>query len=337
MFKSATVKLTTIYIGILCVICLLFSSLLYHVLASELDRNNNLRTNFFENRPRFQPFADDPEAIRYLNQQVNSGKQRILLELLYINLSLLITGGVASYFLARHTLRPIEEAHESQMRFTADASHELRTPLATMQTEIEVALRDPKLTLGDSKKLLTSNLEEIATLRQLTTGLLTLARGQNAQDSTISALLRSVVKDAVSRVSQSATEKNIAISTNIPQKLRVRSEKSQLTEIFVILLDNAIKYSAKDRTVKVAAHATDQQAIITVSDQGIGISPTDLSRVFERFFRADNARTQSGKNGHGLGLAIAQQITKQSGGTITLASELGKGTTVTVMLPLAAR
>lgn len=334
MFKSATVKLTAVYVGILMAICLIFSLLLYQVLSHELERNNTMQTNFFQDRPRFHPVVDDPEALRFLDRQLSEGKQRILLELFYIDISLLLTGGIASYFLARRTLQPIEEAHEAQTRFTADASHELRTPLATMQTEIEVALRDPKLTLKDSKQLLSSNLEEISTLRQLTSGLLALARENNDSTPTSEkAKLKDVLTGAITRVSQAAAKKRITIDSTLPSKKTIASgDITHLTEVFVILLDNAVKYSDEKQIVRLTTQEQDGYSIITITDTGIGISEASLPHVFDRFYRADNARTQSGQNGHGLGLSIAKQLIEQNGGTIEISSKEKEGTSVTVRL-----
>jgi len=329
MFQSATLRLTIIYLGILLAICLVFNAALYSVLSSELTHNYSLQSNFFEDRPRFQPFIRDPEALRFRNEQLEQGKRRILSELFYIDIALLGAGGFASYFLAKRTLQPIEEAHEAQVRFTADASHELRTPLATMQTEIEVALRDPAINLKDTKELLESNLEEIATLRQLTNGLLALARGRESSIST-SAQLKKVTDEAVDRVSKLARNRKISLINKVAKNLTVNGEEAQLIEAIVILLDNAVKYSHETQEVKISSHTGEDRTDLIIADSGIGIAATDLPRVFERFYRADSARTKSKQNGHGLGLSIAQQIIEQYSGSIHIDSTEGTGTTVTV-------
>ena len=335
MFQSATVKLTAMYVGILMVICLLFSSLLYKVLSNELRRNYANQANFFADREDLPDPARDPQIIRFLDRQLSAGKQRVFLELVYINISLLLTGGIASYFLARRTLQPIEEAHEAQTRFTADASHELRTPLATMQTEIEVALRDPKLKLSQSKELLSSNLEEISTLRQLTSGLLTLARANESTPVPQSTKLKTALDEALARTQKAADAKEIALQTEVPEKITVGVDRSHLIELLVILIDNAVKYSPNKAAISIKATDNNQQVVVQVEDHGIGISEVDLPHVFERFYRADNARTKSKQNGHGLGLAIAKQLTQQYGGTISIASKKNKGTTVSLDLPRA--
>ena len=334
MFRSATLRLTAIYLGILLLICLSFSVVLYHVLSSELTRNFSLQSSFFENRPRFQPFVRDPEAVQFRDDQLSNGERHILFQILYVDIVLVGAGGFASYFLARRTLQPIEEAHIAQVRFTADASHELRTPLATMQTEVEVALRDPKLTLGQSKELLESNLEELSTLRHLTTSLLTLARGEEDVHQTYAKVsVQQVAAAAVLRVAKTAEKKKVKIILSIASGLKVQADSSQLTEVLVVLLENAIKYGPSGQMVTVQATSQADHVVVSVLDAGVGIKESDLSRIFERFYRADSARTNSKQSGHGLGLAIAKQIVEQHGGTITVESELGKGTTFQLTLP----
>ena len=335
MFRSASLKLTAIYLGILLLICLLFNIVLYRVLTQELTRNYSIQSNFFEERPRFQPFIRDPEALSFRNTQLSEGKQHILLELLYVDLALLAAGGFASYWLARRTLEPIEEAHLAQTQFTADASHELRTPLATMQTEIEVALRDPKLKLKDTKDLLKSNLEELSTLRQLTTGLLTLARGEDSSTAHTYLALTKIIDDAIARVQPQAHSRHISLQTVVPKNLKIIGDQAQITEVMTILLDNAVKYSHENTSVIVSAATEDASIIIRVKDTGIGITEADLQHVFDRFYRADNARTKSKQNGHGLGLAIAKQIVKRHGGALKLESNEETGTTATLTIPSA--
>lgn len=332
MFHSATLRLTIIYLGILLAICLVFNAALYSVLSGELTRNYSLQSNFFEDRPRFQAFIQDPEALRFRDEQLEKGKHRILTELFYIDIALLSAGGFTSYFLAKRTLQPIEEAHEAQVRFTADASHELRTPLATMQTEIEVALRDPSLKLTDTKELLESNLEEIATLRQLTNGLLTLARGNNDTTAT-SVKPRKITDEAITRILKLAKTRNVTLTNKVAKNMTIIGEQAQLVEAIVILLDNAVKYSHESQEVIISSTTKEDKVNLVISDTGIGIAEADLPRIFERFYRADSARTKSKQNGHGLGLSIAKQIIEQYDGSIDIKSVESKGTTVTIAFP----
>jgi len=197
-----------------------------------------------------------------------------------------------------------------------------------------VALRDPKLTLGQSKELLESNLEELSTLRHLTTSLLTLARGEEDVHQTYAKVsVQQVAAAAVLRVAKTAEKKKVKIILSIASGLKVQADSSQLTEVLVVLLENAIKYGPSGQMVTVQATSQADHVVVSVLDAGVGIKESDLSRIFERFYRADSARTNSKQSGHGLGLAIAKQIVEQHGGTITAESELGKGTTFQLTLP----
>lgn len=332
MFRSATLKLTAFYIGILVFICVLFSTALYRALVQEFTRNFVAQSEFLATRPQFRTFLNDSEAQEFRLKQFEHGKRQIIYQILLVDFALLAVGGFASYFLARRTLEPIETAHEAQARFTADASHELRTPLSVMQTEIEVALRSPSLKAADAKALLESNLEEVATLRQLTDGLLTLARGTESSNPLKKQLLEPAIKTAVERVKKQATAKHIRLAAEIAKKLSATFESSQLIEIVVILLDNAIKYSHEKSHIGIKAYQSKEGVIILVEDNGIGMNKVELARAFERFYRADSARSKQGTTGHGLGLSIASGLAEQIQAELSLASTKGKGTRATLKL-----
>lgn len=333
MFHSATLKLTAFYMAILLLICLIFNVLIYKILVGELDRSFAHQTDFFEDKPRFRPFWTDPEAQLFLNNEREEGQQRILLALLFIDLGLLTAGGFASFLLAKKTLQPIEAAHESQLRFTADASHELRTPLATMQTEIEVALRDPKLKLKETKALLKSNLEEIAILRQLTQNLLGLARSNDDPPTLFPQSINESILITVERAQKLAATKHITIHTKLPEKLQAITDSTQFSELLHIFLDNGIKYGPEQSNIYVTASKEKESAVVTIRDEGIGMKPEEQEHIFERFYRADHSRNQKG---YGLGLSIAQQLAKQLKISIHVESAPSKGTTIKLVLPKSA-
>jgi signal transduction histidine kinase len=222
---------------------------------------------------------------------------------------------------------------ESQNRFVTDASHELRTPLTAILTSNEVALRKPKLTLPQAKEVIKSSTEEIIKLKDLTDGLLTLSKQGNDSSKVFS--LQTVSGDAMNQIMPTAQAKNISIDDTVPN-IQVRGNQQSLTQVLVILLDNAIKYSSENKTVYVAGSKKNKTAYLSVRDKGQGISPDDLPHVFERFYRADQSRTKSETNGYGIGLSIAKKIIEQHGGKITVASTPKIGTTFSIELPLAA-
>jgi signal transduction histidine kinase len=249
----------------------------------------------------------------------------------------LTIGGLGSYYLARRTLEPLEKAHEQQKRFTADASHELRTPLAAMQTEIEVALRDKKLTKDQSVELLESIQEELQDMTGLSEKLLMLAR-QDSSDSNIK--LKTVsfnvaLKPALKKVKPLAKRKSISITKKIEDK-KVMAERNQLTELLVVLLENAIKYSQDGQKIRIKGETVGEKRYkVSVIDKGVGVDEQDQARIFDRFYRADNSRSAQNTGGHGLGLSIAKAIADNHHSEIKIDSEPDKGSTFSFELNLA--
>jgi two-component system, OmpR family, sensor histidine kinase CiaH len=273
---------------------------------------------------------DEVQAL--IEVQYADSQRRILFNLMLLNAGVFAVGALASYVLARRTLRPIEEALEAQNRFTADASHELRTPLAAMKTEIEVAMRDPKLSKDDMRELLQSNLEEIDRMSGLAQGLLTLAR--SGEDPHVKPVMaQEIVHDVLARMQPLADAKKITIKTDLAN-MRVLGDAKSIDAIVCILLDNAIKYSPQKSTITVSISREDSHGHIAIADQGSGISAEALPHVFDRFYRADSSRTKENVAGHGLGLSIAQKLVRAIGGTIRAQSAEGQGSTFTLRLPI---
>lgn len=323
--RSATFRLTLSYLGVIMVLSIAFSALLYQVSSAELARS--LRRPL----PQGSYMMGQSLYEQLREQQLAEGLIHLQENLVVLNLLTLAAGGLVSFGLARWTLRPIEEAMEVQGRFAADASHELRTPLTAMQTEIEVALRDPKLTSAESKALLRSNLEEIAKLKSLSDGLLKLTQLDRAElmDSPID--LTAAVQEAIDRYAKTADQKSITIDTKLIP-VSVKGDHSSLVELTAILIDNAIKYSEPGTTISVSLRQTSKQAELQVRDQGMGIKASDKSHIFERFYRADQSRAKSTVGGYGLGLSIAQHIVRLHSGSIDVKSQVGKGTTFIIKL-----
>jgi signal transduction histidine kinase len=333
MFTSATFRLTASYLGILMAISIIFSIVLYNVSAHELHNDLRRQLPYFQ---QFQPDDGFGQGFQgFENQQETDALHRLQIQLILVNLIILVAAGGASYWLARRSLKPIEEALDAQSRFTADASHELRTPLTAMKSEIEVALRDPKLTPKDTKELLASNLEEIGKLEALSNGLLRLAQHDNHDSETFVAVsLAKVSTDAIERV-KGALKRNTVKIFNEVEPTMVWGDRQHLTEVVAILLDNAIKYSPAKSSVRLTSRFDGNFAYLEVHDKGQGISAEDLPHIFDRFYRADTSRSKDKTSGYGLGLSIAKKIVELHGGAIEATSELGKGSVFTLKLPLS--
>ena len=237
-------------------------------------------------------------------------------------------------------LNNLEESLNIQCQFVADASHELRTPLTSIQGYTKLLLRrgsniDANL-LGEALQTIS---DESGRLIRLVSDLLQLARADAGQ-AIISQLevvdLRDVLMSVEDTVMVIAPEQ-IEVKFIVPQtSMYVNADADRLKQVFLNLTNNAIKATQAGGKVTVTLRATSGQAIIRVIDTGIGIAPADQQRIFDRFYRVERSRTRSRLygGGTGLGLAIALTIIKAHGGTIELESELNKGSTFTVKLPV---
>lgn len=315
-------------------ISLFFSVTIYQVSVSELERGLRRPTRVLTT-PAYLGFSDDL-VLQFEQERLEAyreAKQRITTRLVLTNLFILVGAGLLSYYLAMRTLRPIEEAHAALERFTADASHELRTPITAMRSENEVALMDPKLTLNDAKQQIKSNIEELENLTKLAEGLLRLAHTDNGTLEKTHVDATNLVQTAVQRVAPLAEAKNIIIETSFAKGAYVLAEEVSASEALVTLLDNAIKYSPEKSAVHLSTKQEQKQVKFIVKDKGIGISADEQQRIFERFYRSDTSRTKQGSNGYGLGLAIAKGIADAHGGSISVTSKPGKGSTFTLTLP----
>jgi two-component system sensor histidine kinase CiaH len=331
VFHSAAIKLTVWYLAIIMVVSLIFSISLYHVSGDQLGHNVNRQIGYFNN------FLGPDESTSYglLRQhQLDEDLAHLKNNLIFFNLLVLIGGGGASYWLARRTLEPIEQALETQSRFASDASHELRTPLTVIQTENEVALRDTGLTKSRAVDLLRSNLEEVAKLKAISEGLLRLANGGGIVDNPVPVSLKSVGDQAVDRLQKNAAKGKVKIINKLTD-IRVLGDQTSLVEMLAVFLDNAIKYSDAGDKVRLDAIKKGRQVALRIKDSGRGIDGQDLPHIFDRFFQADSSRNKTSSTGYGLGLAIAQTIAEAHRGHIEVASTPGRGTLFTVFLPAA--
>jgi heavy metal sensor kinase len=223
-------------------------------------------------------------------------------------------------------------ALDNERRFTADASHELRTPLATLAAEVEWALARDRS--GDEyRRSLETARRAADRMRRVVERLLTLARADSAAMSLQRAAvgLAPVVGDALAIVRPLADQKHVTIDTRL-DAATVVGDRDRLTDLVTNLFSNAIQYNRDGGQVSVELWPDGNEACLRVRDTGTGIAPDDLPRIFDRFYRADKARTAH-SGGAGLGLAIAKWIVEAHGGRIACQSTAGQGTEVLVRLP----
>lgn len=330
MFQSARVKLTIWYILITMVVSLLFSFAIYQSFSQELDRferAQRLRTEL-----QVQGFPIPPR--RPVNiELLEEGRNHLQRILLSINLAILGISAAAGYFLAGRTLRPIQHMVDKQNQFITDASHELRTPLTALKTGIEVNLRDKSLTLKQAKTVLQENLSDVEKLRSLSDNLLTLSVLQYNNRATFKqTALDDVIKSSIEKVRPLARNKHITIKSSL-SKLWVKGDETRLVDLFVIFLDNAIKYSPEKTTITIHMEKSDAVIKTSIADQGMGIHEKDIPHIFERFYRVDKSRSTVHTDGYGLGLAIAHEILTSHKGSVTVESTPDKGSTFIISLP----
>lgn len=334
LFKSAILRLTVFYVLIVMVISIGFSIVLYNLYSHEFGQGLGRQTTFLRQAPVncSAPWPiQDLERIK--NEQLNLSNAHLKTNLVYFNGLIFLLSALFSYFFAKKTLSPIEDMVIAQRRFTADASHELKTPLTAMKTEIEVSLRDKKISREEALVLLRSNLEEIAKLESLSTALLNLAKYEEDEKKEFDKVsLSSVITDAYAAIEANAKKKKITFSNQIKETLILADPKS-LKELFVILFDNAIKYSPVGSKIFLNSKKTDGHIAVFIKDQGCGIAKEDLAHIFDRFYRVDQSRCKDKTPGYGLGLAIAKNIAKIHKAEISVKSEIGKGSTFIITLP----
>jgi signal transduction histidine kinase len=331
MFRSATFKMTVWYLAIVMVISIAFSFAVYHFATDELSFGlQHQMQRIFHHFPVF----DGNPILKPQGSDIRSGAHHIIWQLIYFNFLVLIGAGFASFFLARRTLRPIETAHEQQKRFTADVSHELRTPLTSLKMGSEVALMDTQGNKKELREALESNLEDAAKMDVLINNLLRLTKldTDGIHDQFGPVHIKQLIDAAIAQTRKVAELKHITVASTA-KDIALVGDADSLTQLVVILLDNAIKYSPEGTTVHLETRHEDNNVEIIVKDMGSGITPEAMPHIFERFYRADSSRAKTGSEGYGLGLNIAKLIADKHTGSITLTSRVNQGTTAILRLP----
>jgi two-component system, OmpR family, sensor kinase len=233
------------------------------------------------------------------------------------------------------TFGRLQEAFERQTQFTADASHELRTPISVVLAQTQMALSKPREEKA-YREALSSCQRAALRMKSLIDQLLTLARfdGANANPQHSLLDLEILVTEAGELLQPLAEEKGIVLAWNTITA-PVWGDKNQLSQLLTNLIANAIRYNSENGKIELLLQVKEQQAILTVHDTGMGIPEESLPHVFDRFYRVDRVRSRN-DGGSGLGLSICKAIVESHSGTINVESQLEQGTTVTVILPLAA-
>src|SRR5881394_454919 len=235
-----------------------------------------------------------------------------------------------------HDVSHLRKVEKMRRDFVANVSHELRTPLSIFRGYLETLLEDPHQPPGELLRILEIMERHSDRLNALVEDVLSLARLEspgvelNLADVDLPELLHGIMRDWEKRLAAKQLKSHLNFPGNLPP---LRADETRLQELIYNLLDNAVKYSKPGSTVFLRAESEGDSVRISVADQGPGIPLEDLPRIFERFYRVDKSRS-SEHSGTGLGLSIVKHIAQLHGGSVDAKSDVGKGTTITVTLPV---
>ncbi len=332
IIKTPTYRLALTYLAIIMLMSISFSVIFYNATTRPFDRPNTPASSQV-NLPFTDPRVFDIQVRQAITERLEQTRQELFIRLIWINGCILLVGAGVSYFLARKSLEPIEQTMEAQAQFISDASHELRTPLTVLQTTNEVALRKKKLSAAETTEILEHNVTETKKLRDLSNTLLELLSDETS-DVTLEPIdIQEVVRDAMQSIIPLAQSKDISVDDRV-ENTTALTNKSLLEQLLGVLLDNAVKYSPSGGKITLTSTVQGKTLSLHVQDTGYGIRASDLPHIFQRFYRADKSRTSDESSGYGLGLAIAEKISKKIHAQIEATSTRGKGSIFTVRLPL---
>ncbi|MDF2563609.1 MAG: integral rane sensor signal transduction histidine kinase [Massilibacillus sp.] len=284
-----------------------------------------LRTDLPKENDTLIVFNDKSEEKEHMNQ--------LITHLLLVGLFCSLLSFFASFFMAKHAIKPIQTSLEQQNNFVSDASHELRTPITIIQTNLDIIKGAPNHeTIAENKKWLNNIQDETTCMTELINSLLFLARADVNQQLMEKEYfqLNLMILNAVHPFEVIAKRNNITLTTDINSPVTALGDSSRLKQVLTILIDNALRHTPEHGSVVAGCHAKDDFIYITLTDTGEGIDKKHLEKIFDRFYQVDESRH---KGGSGLGLSMAKWIVEKHGGAISVKSTLGKGTTFTIKLP----
>jgi len=238
--------------------------------------------------------------------------------------------------LVTHDVSEIHRSEAAQRDFVANASHELKTPVTAIQGLAESILEDDEMSVDTRKRFMQKVHDQSLRLSNLVADLLTLSRLESDVTSTFKPVdVANLLKYIYSDMELMARQQSITLTAQVTDKeVIVFGDEKSLGQLFTNLIDNAIKYSTPDGRVRIALDSTNDQAVVEVEDNGIGIAPSEQERIFERFYRVDKTRSKE-LGGTGLGLAIVRHIAQLHNSVVELDSSLSNGSLFRVILPLS--
>ena len=319
IFDKATVKLTAIYTIIIMVVSLSFSMGIGMTAMGEIRRP-------YKTPDLIVQLRVESDFANVYNHRVHDVETKVWASLFWINVGILIAGAMASYLLARRTLKPIEKAMEDETQFVSDASHELRTPLAVLRTRIDV-FRKKERQQTEYDELVNTMETYVNRLSSLVGNLLELTdTGELPDVQRVS--LDSVLAHVAADLGPLAHESNVSLSCHA-QPVSVMGNASLLYRAFYNLAENAIRYNFNGGKVELQLSASREGAVATVSDTGVGIAPDVRELVFEPFYRVNKSRSRE-FGGAGIGLSLVKTILARHGARVAVGENQPQGSVFTV-------
>lgn len=281
---------------------------------NELWMHSKIKANYF-----FNSNTGAEYIYSYVNvtTELNNLKSLVIELILIWFLMIIIVFYISLYFSSKY-IKPIEENYEKQKRFIADASHELKTPIAIISANADALLLSKKDTIEKQKKWITYIKNETTSMSKLVSDLLTLAKSEEVKLNISEYNISQIVEDSIISLEAIAFEKNIKIKKKIEKNIISKTDKEKLKQVIIILIDNAIKYSKEKEVIELKLSKIKKEIIFTISNPS-DINETELNKIFERFYKCDQARTNT--NSFGLGLSIAKNILKDLNYNIKVSSE----------------
>lgn len=238
--------------------------------------------------------------------------------------------------LVLHDVTQLRRLESVRRDFVSNVSHEVKTPVSAIKAAVETIRDMPNIDEPDAQRFLQIISRQSDRLAAIVDDLLSLARIEQGQEATLSDVethpLWPIVTAAIETCQSAADAKSIHVACQCDRQMKARVNEQLLTQAMINLIDNAVKYSDPDTSVLVTCETSDNEAVLTVTDQGRGIEPKHLPRVFERFYRTDKARSRE-LGGTGLGLSIVKHVAEAHGGRVSVVSDPGTGSTFRIHLP----
>ncbi len=281
-------------------------------------------------------FNDDNYQITFLDvTDSHKTLMELFTTLFFVGIIMLFVIFAISLFFANRSIKPISEAWEKQKQFIADASHELKTPLAIINANSDALLANQEETIKSQKKWLDYIKNQIDRMSKLVNDLLYLAKTEdtNSKILYVPFNISDVVSDVILSMEAVAFEKDIRLLQDIEANIIIKSDCEKIKQVVTILVDNAIKYTDEKGHIDIRLKKTRHQLVFSIKNSGKGIPKENITKLFDRFYRADSARTQE-NGGYGLGLSIAKAIIDRLDGKIYADSVKDESTTFTFILGL---